>query len=436
MRRKKGKQTTDRDIVRVSKLTAGLVLFVLLFFCVLLWSIAREPTASLRVTDPGELHALLPSLVGLTQSSLEPGNSVRVLQNGDEFFPALLQDIAAASETIHFETFIWQDGAVATALTKALVAKARAGVEVRVLVDASGGRDLDDEELEALRKAGARVAHFHPVRISNLGRINNRDHRKLAIVDGRIGYIGGFGVADEWSGNAGNRKRYRDTGLRVTGPIVNRFQAAFAENWIEETGEIPAGERYFPHLEPTGEIPAHLAYTSPTGSVSSLQILHYLAIRAARREILIQNPYLLPEDAAVEALADAVKRGVRVRIMVPSDDATDMPVAQHASHRDFERLLRHGIELWEYEKTLLHQKVMVVDGVWACVGSTNFDDRSFQLNDEVSLGILDRATAAQLRAAFADDLRHARRRRLEEWTQRSIWHKALDRIAYLGRSQL
>lgn len=422
--------------VRMPVIAFGGLILALVALTVLLWSEKRHPDTRLQVKTPGELRALLPSLAGLTHSTLEAGNSIQVLQNGVMFFPALHRDIAAAKQSVHIESFIWYDGKVARALADLLAKKAREGVEVRVLVDGSGGRQLKGEVKEMLEKAGVRVAHFHPLRISNLGRMNNRDHRKLMIIDGRIGYIGGYCIADEWAGNAENRKQYRDTGLRIIGPIVNRLQAAFAENWIEETGDVPAGETYFPKTAPTGTSVAHLAYTSPDGSVSSVQILYYLAISAAKREILIQNPYLLPDAQAIEALEQAVQRGVDVRIMVPSDDATDSAVVQHASHHHFGTLLKRGVKIYEYDKTLLHQKVIVIDGTWSCVGSTNFDERSFQLNDEVSIGVHDPAIAAQLRAAFVDDLRFTKQRHFQEWQDRSMWHKLTDGVAYLGRSQM
>ena len=403
---------------------------------IIIWSLTREPDTRLHVRDLGELTTLMPSLVGLTQSSLDPGNDVRILQNGDGFFPPLFRDLAAATQSIHLESFIWYDGQLTKQLAPLLAQKARQGVEVRILVDASGGKDLKDEMQQMLEDAGAKVAHFHPIRISNLGRLNNRDHRKLVIIDGRIAYTGGYGFADEWTGNAQDKKHYRDTGLRIEGPVVHRLQAAFCENWIEETGEIPADDKFFPHLAPVGTTPAHVAYTSPTGSISSVQILYYLAIKAARREIIIQNPYLLPDRAAIAALEEAVARGVDVKIMVPSDDATDNAIVQHASHHHFGTLLKRGVKIWEYDHTLLHQKVIIVDGLWSSVGSTNFDDRSFQLNDEINVGLVDARIAAQLRAAFEGDLRHAKQRQFDEWEDRSLWHKAVDGMAYLGRSQL
>ena len=408
----------------------------IIFMGILLWSEKRIPDKTLLVEEPGELRELLPSIAGLTHSTMEAGNAMQVLQNGDMFFPALFRDIETARESVHIESFIWYDGKVARQLAKLLAAKARQGVEVRVLVDASGGRQLKGEVKEMLEDAGVAIAHFHPLRFGNLARLNNRDHRKLMIIDGRIGYIGGFCIADEWLGNARHKKEYRDTGLRIAGPIVNRLQAAFAENWIEETGFIPAGDKYFPKITPDGPTSAHLAYTSPDGSISSVQILYYLAIKAARREILIQNPYFLPDGAGIAALAEAVKRGVDVRIMLPSDDATDSAIVQHASHHHFGTLLQRGVKIYEYDKTLLHQKVMVVDGLWSAVGSTNFDERSFEINDEVSIGVVDPAIAAQLRTAFFADLKHSKQRQFDEWKNRGVWHKTVDGVAYLGRSQM
>lgn len=421
--------------LKVPIVAAAGVVIALIVMTILFWSVKRDVSMKLRVEDPGELTTLIPSLVSLTQGALEPGNDVQVLQNGDGFFPLLFRDIAAARESVHIETYIWYESKIASELAALLARKAREGVKVRVLVDASGGRQIKKVR-EMLEDAGVQVGTFHPIRFSNLGRLNNRDHRKLWIIDGRIAYTGGYGIADEWTGHAQNKERYRDTGVRISGPVVNHLQGAFAENWIEETGEIPAGDSYFPRVARTGQTTAHAAYTSPTGSVSSVQILYYMAIKAARREILIQNPYLLPDDQAIAALEDAVKRGVDVRIMVPSDDATDSPIVQHASHHHFGTLLRRGVKLYEYQPTLLHQKIMVIDGLWSCVGSTNFDDRSFQLNDEITVGFVDPAIAAQLRAAFAEDLRKTQQRHFKEWQARSLWHKMIDGLAYLGRSQL
>jgi cardiolipin synthase len=412
MARRRQHRTTH--YVRVPTISFAALIIAVAGLTILLWSAERGTDAHLNVKNAGDFNALLPSIIGLTEASLEHGNRVQVLQNGDQFFPLLLADIAAARESIHIESYIWWKGAICDQVAAALAAKARQGVEVRLLLDASGGRRLDLKLAKEMNDAGVKLVKFHTPKIGNWGRLNNRDHRKEMIIDGRIGYIGGYGFAEEWTGHAQDRDHWRDTGLRVQGPVVNRLQGAFCENWIEESGEIPAGEKYFPHLPAAGTTPAHVAYTSPTGGVSSVQVLYYLAIKSARREIIIQNPYLLPDDDAIEALAEAVRRGVEVKVMVPEAAATDSPVVQHASHHRFGLLMQKGVKIWEYKKTLLHQKIMVVDGVWACVGTTNFDRRALQLNDEVSMGVVDRAVAAQLRAAFDADLRDAERRTYEQ----------------------
>ena len=402
-----------------------------------LWSAERGRAVHMEVKNAGDFGALLPSIVGLTQSSLERGNRVQLLENGDGFFPLLLRDIAAARESVHIESYIWWKGAICEQVAAALAAKAKQGVEVRLLVDASGGHKMDRKLRDEMLAAGVQVRVFHPLRFSNIGRLNNRDHRKEMIIDGRVGYIGGFGIAEEWTGNGQDKDHWRDTGVRVEGPVVSRMQSAFCENWIEETGEIPAGLKYFPPpAGPEGPSAAHLAYTSPTGAVSSVQVLYYLAITSAKKSILIQNPYMLPDDDALKALGDAVKRGVDVTIMVPATSSTDSPIVQHASHHQFGEMMKAGVKIWEFQRTLLHQKIIVVDGVWSCVGSTNFDDRSFQLNDEISMGILDPQLAAQLTAAFEADRKFAKQRTLEEWKRRGVWHKMIDGLAYLGSSQL
>jgi cardiolipin synthase len=256
------------------------------------------------------------------------------------------------------------------------------------------------------------------------------------IIDGRIGYIGGYGIADEWTGHAQDKNHWRDTGLRVEGPIVNRLQGAFCENWIEASGEVPAGEKYFPKLAPAGTTAAHLAYASPSGMVSSVQLLYHLAIKAAHREIIIENPYLLPDQDAIEALYDAVRRGVSVKILVPATSSTDSPIVQHASHHHFGTMLKRGVRIFEYQPTLAHQKLIIVDGEWACVGTANFDQRSFQLNDEITMGVVDRNIAGQLIAAFHADLRQARERHFDEWRKRPLWHKLIDGLAYVAHGQL
>jgi cardiolipin synthase len=371
-----------------------------------------------------------------TLAGLVDGNRVDVLLNGDEIFPAMLAAIRSARTTITFANFVYEKGDVAQQMAEALAERCRAGVTVNVLLDAFGSLLMPAQYRQTLDDAGCRVVSYRPLKPFALDRFNFRNHRRILVVDGRIGFTGGTGIGSKWTGDGRRAGHWRQTDVRVEGPIVRQLQAAFAENWIEETGEIPAGAKYFPPPAPAGNVPAHLAYTSPTGGVSSVQVLYYLAIKAARHEIIIENPYLLPDDDAIEALAEAVRRGVEVKVMVPATSSTDSPIVQHASHHRFGILLQKGIKIWEYKKTLLHQKVIIVDGVWSCVGSTNFDRRALQLNDEISLGIVDPNIAAQLRAAFADDLRYAEPRSFEQWKHRGVWHKMMDGLAYLASSQL
>lgn len=421
------------DLV-VPRWVAICTLLLIIVLSLVLWSKLRSPNVRLRVTE-GTLRQLLPSISGIARGQLMPGNAIGVLQNGS-FFDALERDIHAARETINFETFIWWKSDVSERLTGAFLSAAKRGVKVKLLLDGSGARRGDKKQYERMKAAGIEVEMFHPFRISNLGRINNRDHRKIAVIDGRIGYIGGHGVGDEWTGNAENKDQWRDTFVRVEGPVVAQLQGAFFENWIQETGRVPAGPQYFPPLRPVGGSVAHVAYSSPSTNVAPVKLLYYLAISAAQREIVIQNPYFLPDSDAVEALHNAAKRGVKIHVMVPSVAVNDSAIVQHASHHLYGTLIKRGATIYEYNKTLLHQKVMIVDGVWSTVGSTNFDDRSFEINDEVSIGIHDPAIARVLRDAFLDDMRHSRVINFEGWAARSWWHKLKDGAAFSLNEQL
>lgn len=412
-------------------LAVGLVILILL-----VWSIKRRQDTQLKVSDAGELSAMLPSMVGLSHGVLDEGNSLRIVQNG-AFFEEMLRDVAGARQSIHLETYVWWKGPVTHQVGDALAAKAKEGVVVRALLDASGSSRMEDEVLERMTAAGVKVAKFHPVRLSNLGRLNNRDHRKILVIDGKIGWAFGHGIAQEWTGDAANRDQWRDTALRVEGPLVNHFQAVFSENWIEETGDIFGGDEYFPRIEKVpGGVPAHVAYSSPAGSVSSVRLLHLLAVASARSTVLIQNPYFLPDPQDIEIFAAAVKRGVDVRIMLPSDQVTDSAIVQHASHHRFGALLESGVRIFEYKKTLNHQKIMLVDGRWSSVGSTNWDDRSFELNDEITVGILDEKINAELTEAWDADMEHASEWTLDRWKERSVGHKAKDLFSFLFNEQL
>jgi cardiolipin synthase A/B len=378
---------------------------------------------------------MIPTFVGITEGAIDRGNRVEVIHNG-HFFDLILEDIAAASQSIHIESYIWWKGEICIRIAEALAARGQAGVEVRLLVDASGASSMEHRLVHLMRQAGCEVRLFNPFRISNVGRLNIRTHRKIAVFDGRIGYVGGHGIAQQWTGEAQDKDHWRDTAVRMEGPVVNTLQGVFCENWIEQTGKVPIGERYFPKLEPVGKVDAHVAFTSPRGSISSVQLLYYLAISASERELIIQNPYFLPHADAITELKAAVRRGVDVQILLPAAGVIDLPSVQHASHHHYGDLLEAGVRIFEYQPTLLHMKVMIVDGIWSCVGSTNFDDRSFELNDEITVGFTDPDIARQLREDYLKDLERAREVHLAEWKSRHWTHKLLDASLFLGRREL
>lgn len=429
------KQDKPRRVLEISYATAFLATGVILLLLLLLWSTQRERESHVRVPDLARFEEALPSIASLTGSPIVPGNRVEVLQNGDGFFPVLFDDIARARQTIHLETYVWWEGEVCRRLADALAAKAGQGVEVRLTLDAAGSSKGDDELFERMEKAGVKISFYHPFEIQDLGLLNNRTHRKLAVLDGRVAHVFGHGIAQEWTGDGQDAEHWRDTGVRIEGPVVNSIQAVFAENWVEQTAEVLVGEKYFPRLPAEGTVRAHVTASSPQGGVSRLELLYKLAIATAQKELLIQNPYFIPDGELVGLLENAVRRGVKVRVMIPGQ-VTDSSIVRHAGHRRFEELLEHGVEIYEYQRTLNHQKVMIIDGIWSHVGSTNLDDRSLDINDEASVGLIDPAVAVRLEAAFKDDLRHSRRLDAATWEKRPLWHKTVDRLSYLVNEQL
>jgi cardiolipin synthase A/B len=420
---------TDRVVVERWILLT--LIGALLFLVLLLWSAQRGRRVHFanvgRIGD--NLREALPSITNASHGHLIDGNRVEILQNGDAFWPRLLADMKTARKTLHLESYVWWKGTICRQVAETLAAKAREGVEVRVLLDWSGSSRMDDDVRKVMVDAGVQLARYHPPRFSNLARMNSRDHRKIVVVDGSLGYVFGHGVADEWLGNAQDKDHWRDTAARIEGPVVADLQSAFSDNWVEETGEILAGEQYYPILKPVGNVRAHVAYLFQHGSVSSIDLLHRLAFAAAKSELWIQNPYLAADEDMVEILCQAAQRGVDVRIMLPGE-VTDSQFVRHAGHRHFDRLLSCGVQILEFQRTLNHQKIIIVDRQWAHVGSTNLDNRSFESNDEISVGFFDTETAETLRRAFLDDAQDARPIALAEWRRRSTFHKVRDRLAW------
>jgi cardiolipin synthase len=394
----------------------------------------RTPYLHLDLDAFPALEDGLQALAGLTGGAVYEGNSVTVLQNG-ALYPAMLADIAAARHTIHLETFVWTKGELERQFVDLLCERARAGVAVRVLIDALGASGGSKAQLERLTANKVRLSVYCRPRWWNLRRFNHRTHRKLLIVDGALGYTFGHGVADQWLGNGEDEDHWRDTAVRMQGPVVSALQSVFMENWIEETHEAPAGPGCFPELQHQGDARAHVVSSASGESGSAVALLYTIAIASARKEVIIQNPYFAPDDGMCELLVTMVKRGVAVHLMVPGKK-TDSPFVRTAGAHLYETLLEGGVRIYEFQPTLLHQKIVVVDGVWSHVGSTNFDSRSLALNEEVGVGVLDADIAAQLKDAFAADLERSVELRLERWRRRPLLARGYSWIAYQLHDQL
>ena len=410
--------------------TTTVLVVLIVVLGLVIWSIRRHRDPTLHIECASPVDELIPSLAGLTLSTAVAGNTVEVYENG-QFFDVLLKGIQSAAHSVHFETFLWKEGILGQRVACALSERARAGKQVRVLLDATGSKEVGQAARRQMEEAGCKLVFFHEKNWRNIGVLNDRDHRKLVVIDGREAYLGGHCIVDNWLGDAQDAEHYSDISVRVRGPIVNNIQAAFSENWAGETGELFVGNDVFPTLEPVGDVLMHVAYAKPENSAPAVKILHHTAICMARRRIWIQNPYFIPEPEAIDAFGRAVARGVDVRVMMPSTGGSDNPMVQHAGHRNFEKLLRCGVRLFEYPHTLLHQKVMTVDGVWSAVGSSNFDDRSFETNDEITIGIRDPSTAERLDRVFEHYLPRCQELKLEAWRTRGAWHKLQDNAYYL-----
>ena len=384
-----------------------------------------------RLDDP-RFHQELGTMLG---PQFVAGNALQVLRNGDEIFPPMLAAIRGATTTITFETYIYWSGDIGREFTQALAERARSGVKVHVLLDWVGSAKMDDALLDTMRSAGVQIHKFHPPHWSHLGRLNNRTHRKLLVVDGRIGFTGGVGIAPLWTGAAQDPEHWRDTHFRVEGPVVAQMQAVFLDNWIKVSGEVLHGTAYFPPLVNTGSSLAQMFSSSPSGGGENMQLMYLLAITAAARSIDLSAAYFVPDELATDALIAAMHRGVKLRIIVPGPHI-DSETVRSASRARWGPLLAAGALIAEYQPTMYHCKVMVIDGLLVSVGSTNFDNRSFRLNDEATLNVLDTGFAAQQTRIFEDDLRRARSVSLTEWRERPWRERIAERFASLLGSQL
>lgn len=389
--------------------------------------VRRDIAHLYSVTDPQFLRTMS-VLLGPT---IVEGNQVEELVNGEQIFPAMLAAIRSAQKTITFETYIYWSGKVGQQFAAALSERARAGVKVHVLLDWLGSNRLEDTQIKAMRDAGVDVFKYRPLHWYNLARFNNRTHRKLLVVDGRIGFTGGVGIADKWDGHAQDPEHWRDTHFRVEGPVVAQMQAVVLDNWMQTTGKVLHGPDYFPALQPVNGSAAQMFSSSPSGGSDSMELMYLLAITAAQKSIYLSNSYFVPDELVRAALIDAVKRGVKVRIITPGKHI-DTETVRRASRGQWGALLRAGIEIYEFQPTMFHCKVMVVDDYLVSVGSTNFDERSFRLNDEANLNVYDAAFARRQVAVFEQDLLQSRRMTLARWQARPLSEKLLEKTLALA----
>ena len=388
--------------------------------------------ANLYAIDDPQFLLTMGVLLG---PAIKGGNQAKALVNGDEIFPAMLTAIQQAKRTIAFETYIYWSGEIGQQFEAALSERARAGVKVHVLLDWVGSGKIKESYLQDMKEAGVQVYRYNPVRWYSLGKLNNRTHRKLLVVDGKIGFTGGVGIADPWNGHAQDPEHWRDTHFRIEGPAVAQMQAAFFDNWVKVTGDVLHGSDYYPPIASIGPHWAQVFTSSPGGGSESMQLMYLLSIAAARKSMEFSMAYFVPDKLAVQAFVDALKRGVKVKMIVPGKYA-DQELVRNASRAAWGDLLRAGAEIYEYEPTMYHCKVMIVDNLWTSVGSTNFDSRSFSVNDEANLNIYDAEFAAAQVKIFEDDLKHSRRFTLSDWENRPWRQKAAEQLSGLLSSQL
>ena len=377
----------------------------------------------------------LETMAGAAAVPFLTGNTLKALNNGDQFYPAMLRDIEMAERSITIEAYIYWAGEIGITFAKALAAAAQRGVRVKLLLDAVGSQSIGNEILKILEDGGCHLAWYNPIRITRLRRINNRTHRKSLIIDGCVGYTGGAGIADHWTGNAHDDKHWRDLQIRIEGPAVRPLQSGFAHNWLECTGELVTGPDFYPVLTPVGPLSLQTIMSSPETGASSVRVMYFLAISAAQRTIDIANPYFVPDHVSIDLFRDAVKRGVRVRVMV-AGSSNDTMVTRLNSLRLYGALLKAGVEVLEYNRTMMHHKIMIVDNLWSTIGTTNFDNRSFSHNEENNVCLCDEAFARELTDTFERDLAVCERITLDRWRRRPLPLKTAEVLASFVQDQV
>jgi cardiolipin synthase A/B len=378
--------------------------------------------------------SFFPTIEAYTDAPIVGGNRIELLFNGDETFPAMLREIKSAKSTITFAQYLYEQGAISYEFAQAFSDRCRAGVRAHILIDNQGSQHIPDQIPAMMRDAGCHVEFFRRVEAQQvflpwkLLKYNYRNHRRVLVIDGRVGFTGGYGISEAWTGDGRTENHWRETNARVEGPVVKYLQAAFTESWLEATGTLLGGDGYFPRLEPRGKVSAQMVKSSPIGGSFQNYMLFLLSITSAKKSILITNSYFIPDDTMIDALLNAVARGVRVVVLVPGK--IDHQITYRASRSNYGRMLLGGIQIFEYMASLMHAKTMVVDGVWATVGSTNFDNRSFALNEELNMTVYDSGIARRLEEAFEQDLKYSRKITYEEWNSRGIGERIYEIFAF------
>ena len=418
-----------RRIGNVRKRTKVIAVVLVVFGLLLLF--AQDPsTVRLDSAISIEDTRFRDYLGAVTASPSTQGDSYEMLLNGDEVYPAMLDAIRNARRRVNFLTDIYSPGQAADQFTSALADAGRRGIEVNLVVDAFGASDIPDEHIEQLKSAGVSVGHYRPVRWYSIQESNYRNHRKILVVDGEVAFTGGIGVSDHWLGNARNEKEWRDTQFRMRGPVVRYLEAVFYESLAETMPRVkpeigPAGDGE--PVGPAGQASSIVVSSAPNGGSGGVKRLFLMSIGAAKKTLDVTTPYFVVDDSTLWALEQARQRGVRIRFLVEGD-VTDAKTVKWASRSVYDRLLQQGIEIYEYQPTMIHAKTTVVDGAWSIIGSANFDNRSLDMNDEINVGIADRTLATSLIETFEHDLRQAKRLTLEAWRKRALHEKANEKF--------
>jgi cardiolipin synthase len=413
-------------------LTIAGVAFLVWFVLVVLFTPAINYHLSRRtsVRDEGFLY----TIQSTCQAALHHHNRVEVFTNGPCFYPAMLDAIRKAEHSINMEAYIFQPGTITDQFVDALSERARTGVNVTIVVDAIGSFSLWGRPVRTLREAGCRIEAYQRLQWYSLARLNNRTHRELLVVDGRIAFAGGAGIADWWMFKGDHKKPWRDTMARIEGPVVSALQGVAAENWLECCGEILTGPEYFPELHPAGDTTAFVVKSSPSDRATASRVTFQLLMEGADHHVRINTPYFLPDRALRRALIGIAKRGVVVTVILPGP-ATDQKWVRLASRRMWGPLLEAGVRIFEYRDTMMHAKVLIVDGEWSVIGTTNMDNRSFEHNDEVNVAMRDRSVAGRLLADYERDLIDSTEITLAAWRKRPLWEKIVGPFVWILERQ-